>query len=184
MGTGVPATSNAATVIARRGVRGRRDGARAEVVEVVAGRDHRNDSGRGSRVERERDHVAARLDLRLADREVEDVHAVSHGGLDRGDELGRVPVRAQARVRADERLVVPEVGARCDTGDPPAARAVRPRVPGRDAGDVRAVARVLAVDRERPPAGSCAPGGANARATITFAFVNRVCPFGKPAGIV
>ena len=29
-----------------------------------------------------------------------------------------------------------------------------------------------------------APGGGKARATITFAVVNAVCPFGKPAGIV
>src|SRR5215210_8893050 len=29
-----------------------------------------------------------------------------------------------------------------------------------------------------------APAGGNARATITFALVYAVCPFGKPAGIV
>ncbi len=29
-----------------------------------------------------------------------------------------------------------------------------------------------------------APGGGNDRATITFAVVNAVCPFGKPGGIV
>ena len=29
-----------------------------------------------------------------------------------------------------------------------------------------------------------AVGGAKARATMTFAFVKRRCPFGKPAGIV
>jgi hypothetical protein len=31
--------------------------------------------------------------------------------------------------------------------------------------------------------GALAPGGGNALATMTFAFVYRTCPFGKPEGI-
>ena len=53
------------------------------------------------------------LDLRLADREVEDVHPVLDCGFDRGDDLGR-PVRAQARVRPDQGPVVADVRARRD----------------------------------------------------------------------
>ena len=36
----------------------------------------------------------------------------------------------------------------------------------------------------RPAYRQVAPGGGNARATITFAVVKAVCPFGNPAGIV
>ncbi len=36
----------------------------------------------------------------------------------------------------------------------------------------------------RPAPLVCAPGGGKARATMTFADVNRVCPLGKPVGIV
>ena len=58
------------------------------------------------------------------------------------------------------------------------------RVAGGDPRDVRAVGRLGVVERRAPrPAGS-APAGGKARATITFAVVKRVCPFGKPAGIV
>ena len=134
-----------------RRVRGRGDRPRAQVVEVVPRRDHGDHARRRRRVERERDDVAARLDLRLADREVEDVHAVPYRGLDRGDELRCVPVRAQARVGAHERLVVPEVRARRDAGDDTPARRLRPRVTGRDARDVRPVARVVALDRDARP---------------------------------
>ena len=68
------------------GRRGHRAG--AEVAIVVAGRDHGHDTCGRSCVERERDDVAARLDLRLTAREVDDVHAVGDGGLDRGDDRG------------------------------------------------------------------------------------------------
>ena len=137
----------------------------------------------GRSIERERDDVSARLDLGLADREVEDVHPVPHRGLDRGDDLGRIPVRAQAGVRSDERLVVADVRARRDARDDAAGRS-------------RVCVRCRRRSRRRASRGrSClrrtaslafrflAPGGGNARATMTFAFVNRVCPFGKPAGI-
>jgi hypothetical protein len=36
----------------------------------------------------------------------------------------------------------------------------------------------------RPAFRERAPGGAKARATMTFAFVKRIWPFGNPAGIV
>ena len=153
------------------GVRRRRDRARAEVVEVVTGRDDGDDSGSSRRIERECDDVAARLELRLPDREVEYVHPVSHRCLDGGDDLGRVSVRAQPRVRAHERLVVPDERSRRDARHR-AAVGLRASVPGRDPGDVRAVRRVVAVGGERG-ASLRAAGGGKARATMTFAFVKR-----------
>ena len=65
------------------GVRGRGDGAGSEVVVVVPGRDHGHDAGCCGRVEGERDDVPFRLDLGLTAREVDDVHPVRDGSLDR-----------------------------------------------------------------------------------------------------
>ncbi len=77
----------AATVIAfGRGAR-RSDRAAAGVGVVVAGRDHGHDSRVGRVVDRLHDDVARRLDLRLAEREVDHVHAVLHGLLDAGGDL-------------------------------------------------------------------------------------------------
>ena len=69
-------------------VGGRGHGPGAEIVVVVPGRDDRYDAGGCRRVERDRDDVAARLDLRLATGEVDHVHAVGHRRLDRGDDRG------------------------------------------------------------------------------------------------
>ena len=115
---------------------------------------------------------------RLADREVEDVHPVLDCGFDRGDDLGSIPVRAQARVRPDQGPVVADVRAR------------------RDARHRLAVRRCACIARGDPA--TCVPcpelspskarpfrflarGGGNARATMTFALVKRTWPFGKPA---
>ena len=50
-----------------------------------------------------------------------------------------------------------------------------------DPGDVRAVERVLPVQRRGGPAAP-SPGPGKARATITFGVVHFLPPFGKPAG--
>ena len=100
-----------------RGGARRGDRAPAQELVVVACRDDRYDAGRGGVVDRPGDRVARRLDLGLAEREVDHVHAVGDGRLDRGDELRRVPVEAD-RVRRDrESLVVPEIRERCDARD-------------------------------------------------------------------
>ena len=77
---------------------GERDRAVAEVVEVVPGRDHRNDPCGCGAVDRRDDDVARRLDLRLAEREVDHVHPVGDGGLDRGRDLGALPSRPKSGV--------------------------------------------------------------------------------------
>ena len=51
-----------------------------------------------ARVERRGDDVARRLDLRLAEREVDHVHAVGDGGLDPRGDLRRVAVEAEPGV--------------------------------------------------------------------------------------
>ena len=90
----------APTVIARVELPGDDSEPAPEVVEVVPRCDDRDDAGRRGGVERERDDVARRLDLRLADREVDDVHAVGHGSLDRGDDLRGVAVEPDVRRRS------------------------------------------------------------------------------------
>ena len=119
---GLPPISTAPTRDRALRVAGRRHRACAEVVVVVPGGDDGDDACRGSRVERARDDVAARLDLGLAAREVDDVHPVGDGRLDRGDDRRRVRVRAEPRVGLDEHLVVAEVRARRDAGDAAPAR--------------------------------------------------------------
>ena len=157
-----PTDENSACVLRRRaaadlhgadgdrslGVGGRRDGACAEVVVVVSRGDHRDHAGCGCGVERARHDVAAGLDLRLAAREVDHVHPVGDGGLDRGHDRRRVRVGAQPGVRLDEHLVVPEVCARRDARNPPAASRRRVRISGGDTCDVRAVARVVVRERD------------------------------------
>ena len=114
-----------ATVIAFAAVPGRADRAAPELGEVVPGGDDGNDARVGGGVERERDDVARRLDLGLAEREVDHVHPVRDRRLDRRDELRRVAVEPDATGRGHgQRLVVAEVGLRRDAGDatpPPAA---------------------------------------------------------------
>ena len=117
-------------------------------------------------------------------REVDHVHPVLDGGLDRGDDLGGVAVEPDVRVRGDgERLVVADVRLRGDAGDLDAAGGGRAGVAGGDAGDV---GRVPRLDRVEGLA-RVLPGrarGRKARATMTLAVVYAVCPFGKPGGIV
>ena len=179
---GLPPIATAPTAIARVGVGRRRHGAGAEIVVVVSGGDDRHDAGGCGRVERERDDVAARLDLRLAAREVDHVHAVGDRRLDRGDDRGRVRVRAQPRARLDEDLVVAEVRTRRDARDTPAPSAfvsafpaAMPAtcVPWLESSSEYATRALAAV----------ALFGAKTRATMTFARREALLPFGKPAGI-
>ena len=119
--------------------RGARRAGRAEpvVVAVVAGRDHRDDAGRGDVPDRLDERVARRVGLRAAAREVDHVHAVADGRLEGGDDLGRVadvadrsrdvedPVVADLRARRDAREAgrLGMVGA----GAAPSCRRCRPR---------------------------------------------------------
>ncbi len=55
-----------------------------------------------------------RLDLRLAERQVDDVHAVADGRLDPGGDLGRVPVQPEVLGRNGQHLVVADICVRRD----------------------------------------------------------------------
>ena len=68
---------DAATVIASLARSRRADRALACFREVVARGDDRNDAGVRGRVDRSDDDVARRLDLRLAEREVDDIHPIA-----------------------------------------------------------------------------------------------------------
>ena len=139
--------------------------------------------GRG-RVDRERHDVAARLDLGLAEREVDHVHAVARPRpRSRRRSRAAFSSRPKLGVGDRERLVVAEVRVRRDArDDAPAAglRVVRCRRRFRR----RACRGTTRSGRTARPAYVWSgAGGENARATITLALVNCVCPFGKPAGI-
>ena len=122
--------------VGRRGGRARRP--EAEEVAVVAGGDDRDDTGAHDVRNCGNEGVRARIGLRPAAREVDDVHAVRHRGLEGRDDLGRVPGAAAAeRERDVEDAVVPDVG------------------PRRDPAQVldRRVAPALLLDAEARPAG-------------------------------
>ena len=174
------AVVTAPTVIASGVAPGEPTEPRPNSVEVVAGRDDRHDAGAGGGAERLDDDVARRLDLGLAERHVDHVHPVRDGRLDRGDELGRVAVQADVRVGRDrQRLVVAEVRARRDAGDPDALGGVF-ALPAAIPATCVPCGRELRVERLRGvlPAGLA---GGNARATITFAVVYAVCPWDSRA---
>ena len=103
----------AATEIASGAVPGEPAEPSAEVVAVVAGRDHGHDARGGEVVHRLDERVVRRVDLRAAAREVDDVHAVLHRRLEGGDDLGRVGDVADRR-RHREHAVVAEPRARRD----------------------------------------------------------------------
>ena len=134
--------------------RGRRaDRPEAELAEIVSRGDHRHDTGGGGSVDRLDDDVARGRDLRLAVREVDHVHPVLHGLLDRRRDLGRVAVEAEAVRRDRPDAVVAEVRARGDPGDrvlPLPVLGLGPEVARGDACDVRPV---LGLDRVERPLG-------------------------------
>ncbi len=140
--------------------------------------------------------VRARIGLRAAAREVDDVHAVAHRRLEGGDDLGAVR-RAAAAERSRcgnvEDAVVPDVGARRDALDAlhrgmaaPRRLDAEPGPPGLDvrldagddAGDERPVERLVAVERRAARPG---PGEA-ARRRSPSASSRPTIPFGKPGG--
>ena len=144
---------------------GRGDRAAPEVVSAVAGRDDGHDAGARSAVDGAGDDVVGGFHLGLAEREVEDVHAIGHGAIDCACDLGAVAVEAEGRSRRGEHAVGAEVGVGRDAGevgDRHAERGARDaRETGGDAGDVRAVLRAVRVERR---AHACAPAGRRERA--------------------
>ena len=132
---------------------GRADAAVPVIVPRVAGRDHRHDAGCGDVANRLDHRVVRRVGLRAAAREVDDVHPVAHRRLERGHDLRRV--RGEADPRRDvEHAVVADPGVGSDArevGDRgmvgPAGR-VGPRPPRGDPGDMRAVKRGVAEERQ------------------------------------
>ena len=140
----------------------------AEVVTVVARRDHRNDAGVDDVRHGLHERVGSRLGGRPAAREVDHVHPVADCRLEGGDDLGRVGDMANAG-RDVEDSVVADPGLRRDAREPGGRRMVasagraRAASPGRDPGDVRAVERGGSVERKSPwtpgPRPGEAPGG-------------------------
>ena len=91
----------------------------AELLEVVPRRHDRHDPGRRGSVERARDDVARRLDLRLAEREVDHVHAVRR-------QRPRSRRRSPARCRRGRRSRRSGRSAPCSCRCRPGARCRRP----------------------------------------------------------
>ena len=155
---------------------GRAGGADAEVVAVVARRDHRHDTCCREVVHRLDERVVRRVDLRAAAGEVDDVHAVLHRRLEGGDDLRRVRDVADRR-RHREDAVVAEPRPRCDAAQAGDRRMVgacgrrRARDARRDAGDVRAVERRVGIDgeaaRRRPRSGPGTPSRRSPSASST-----------------
>ena len=137
--------------------------------------------GRGGALERADDEVAGRLDLRLAEREVDHVHPVRDRRLDRRCDLGRVPVETEARRRDRQRLVVAEVArsARRPRACAPRRRCRRP--PLRFRPTCVAWNEFVRVER-RVAYFHFGAGGANVRWTITFGVAHRSGPSGSRAG--
>ncbi len=132
---------------------GRARRAGAEVVAVVAGRDHGHDARGGDVVDRLDQRVVRRLDLRAAAGEVDHVHAVGDRRLEGGDDLRRVRDVADRR-RHGEDAVVAEPRLRRDAAEPGHLGVVRPGrgrragVAGGDPGDVRAVEGRVGIERQ------------------------------------
>ena len=137
--------------VGRRG--GRAGGPEPEVVAVVPCGDHRHDARGGEVVDRLDERVVRRIDLRAAAGEVDHVHAVSHGCLECGDDLGCVRDVPERR-RHGEDAVVAEPRSWCDAAQAADGRMVgtggrgRAGDAGGDAGHVCAVKRRVGVDPE------------------------------------
>ena len=162
-----------------RRVAGRADGAVPAVAEVVAGRDHRDDARVGGAVDRLHDDVARRLDLRLAEREVDHVHAVLDRLLDSLRDLRRVAVEPEVGGRHGQHLVVAEVRARRDPET--RARGRSASVASVSWSPAAMPATFVACSEFSGSNGVFAyfhagVSGANAFATITFGVVNARVP--------
>ena len=156
-----------------RRVAGRADRAAAELLEVVAGRDRpaRRRPRRRASIACD-DDVARRLDLRLAEREVDHVHAVA-----------RPPPRSPATISGElpsrPKLARSGSSAPCSCRCTRAARRRRATAAGRRSRSCRrrrrrsrrraSRARTAAGRRAASRTATSSPAGANARATITFA---------------
>ena len=175
--------STAATVIALGRVARRRHGAVAEVGEVVPGRDHGHDACGGRAVDRRHDEVARRLDLRLAERQVDHVHPV-----------GRPPLRSRRR---SPRCCRRARSRASGSSAPCSCRGTRSARRRRSACRRRSCRGRLPRCRRRASRGrtrsgrtgvfayfQVGDGGANVRCTITFGVVYCVWPFGKPGGVL
>ena len=86
---------DAATVTAFEAVPGDPHRALARLAEVVACSDHGDDARVGGVVDRVHDDVTGRFDLRLAEREVDHVHAVLYSFLDALRDLRGVAVQPE-----------------------------------------------------------------------------------------
>ena len=134
-------------------------------------------------VDRRDDDVAARLDLGLAEREVDHVHPVGDGGLDAGRRSpGELPSSPTPGGRDRQHLVVAEVRLRRDAGDA-AAAAGRGRsvVAGGDPGDVGRVLGLLGVERLVAFRQLRRRGRERARDDHLLGRERRVAPSGSPA---
>ena len=76
--------------------RGRSGSSETEEVAVVARRDDRYDAGANDVRDSLDEDVRARIGLRATSREVDDVHPVAYGGLERGDDLRRLFAEQQS----------------------------------------------------------------------------------------
>ena len=90
----------------------RADDARLEVVAVVAGRHDGRNAGLGRTRDRPHRQVVGRIDLGLADRQVEHVHAVRDRLVDRLGDRHAVAVEPESGRRHGEHAVVAEERAR------------------------------------------------------------------------
>ena len=180
--------------IRSRGRRPRR--AEAEEVSVVPGRDDRHDTGAHDIAHGFDQDVRTGIRLRSTAREVDDVHAVANGRLERGDDLGTVggAAAAERRRRGDvEDAVVPDVRTGrdaldvLDRGMTSAVRLAAEAHAGPAATSVLTPAITPATnvpwnESSRSSGALFAPRPAKPRATITFGVVEPLVPFGNPGG--
>ena len=121
----------------------RRDRAEPALVALVARGDDRRHPGARRSCDRLLDEVVAGPGLGLAERQVQDVHPVTHGAVDRARDLRRVAVEPERGRRRGQDAVAAQIrvgGDARQVGDPDAVDHRRdPRVAGGDAGDMGAV---------------------------------------------
>ena len=97
------AFATAPTLIASGAVAGEPAVPRPKKSRSLPGRDDRHDAGANDVRDGLDEDVRAGIGLRATAREVDDVHPVAHGGLERGDDLRAVRRAATAERRRSER---------------------------------------------------------------------------------